>query len=194
MLSAARNKANRRKRTREGDRSTTMTVQNNNTLDPKHQDKKKQALSMRAAMEARNGVAVTLINERLEKQGYNEVAHDKPPHALIQLLKAFNNPFIYVLTVLAVISFFTDFWFPLRAGEETDLVSVYIISAMVALSSLLRFWQEHRSAKSAEALKAMVRTTATCCAASRSAPSPSCAKCRCANWWPAISCSCRPAT
>ena len=123
-----------------------MTVQNNNTLDSKHQHKKKQALSMRAAMEARNGVAVTLINvnatregltqssaaQRLEKQGYNEVAHDKPPHALIQLLKAFNNPFIYVLTVLAVISFFTDFWFPLRAGEETDLVSVYIISAMVA--------------------------------------------------------------
>src|SRR5476649_2879831 len=32
---------------------------------------------------------------------------------------------------------------------------------MVLLSSLLRFWQEHRSAKSAEALKAMVRTTAT---------------------------------
>ncbi|MFS7384782.1 magnesium-translocating P-type ATPase [Rahnella inusitata] len=152
-----------------------MTVQNNNTLDSKHQDKKKQALSMRAAMEARNGVAVTLINvnatregltqssaaQRLEKQGYNEVAHDKPPHALIQLLKAFNNPFIYVLTVLAVISFFTDFWFPLRAGEETDLVSVYIISAMVAISGLVRFWQEHRSAKSAEALKAMVRTTAS---------------------------------
>jgi len=152
-----------------------MTVKNNNTLDPKNQDKKKQALSMRAAMEANNGVAVTLINvnatrdglteasaaTRLEKEGYNEGAHDKPPHALIQLLKAFNIPFIYVLVVLAVISFFTDFWFPLRAGEETDLVSVYIISAMVAISGLVRFWQEHRSAKSAEALKAMVRTTAS---------------------------------
>lgn len=148
-----------------------MTVQNNTTQEKK----KQQTLSMRAAQEAKNGVAVTLINvnatrdglteasaaTRLEKEGYNEVAHDKPPHALIQMVKAFNNPFIYVLAVLAVISFFTDFWFPLRAGEETDLTGVYIIGTMVVLSGLVRFWQEYRSAKSAEALKAMVRTTAT---------------------------------
>ena len=90
-----------------------MTVQNKTATPLKNQDKKKQALSMRAAMEARNGVDVTLINvnatregltesaaaQRLEKQGYNEVAHDKPPHSLIQLIRAFNNPFIYVLTV-----------------------------------------------------------------------------------------------
>ncbi|WP_447866848.1 magnesium-translocating P-type ATPase [Rahnella bonaserana] len=147
-----------------------MTAQNQNIAE-----RKKQALSMRAVREANNDVDVTLINvnatreglthhsaaQRLEKQGYNEVAHDKPPHMLVQLVKAFNNPFIYVLTVLAIISFFTDFWLPLRAGEETDLTSVYIIGAMVGLSGLVRFWQEYRSAKSAEALKAMVRTTAT---------------------------------
>lgn len=152
-----------------------MTVQNNNTLERKTAERKKQALSMRAAQEAKNGIDVTLINvnasraglthgeaaKRLEKEGYNEVAHDRPPHALVQLIKAFNNPFIYVLAVLAIISFFTDYWLPLRAGEETDLVSVYIICAMVGLSGLVRFWQEYRSAKSAEALKAMVRTTAT---------------------------------
>jgi len=149
-----------------------MTVEIKNTQKKKPKDSK---LSMRAVQEAKNGVAVTLLNVgatregllnshaagRLEKEGYNEVAHDKPPHALIQLIKAFNNPFIYVLVVLGIISFFTDFWFPFRAGEETDLTSVYIISTMVALSGLVRFWQEHRSAKSAEALKAMVRTTAT---------------------------------
>src|SRR5688572_19587832 len=152
-----------------------MTVQNNNTLERKTAERKKQALSMRAAQEAKNGIDVTLINvnasrsglthgeaaKRLEKEGYNEVAHDRPPHALVQLIKAINNPFIYVLAVLAIISFFTDYWLPLRAGEETDLVSVYIICAMVGLSGLVRFWQEYRSAKSAEALKAMVRTTAT---------------------------------
>ncbi len=49
----------------------------------------------------------------------------------------------------------------MQAGEEVDLTKVIIIMTMVLLSSLLRFWQEHRSAKSAEALKAMVRTTAT---------------------------------
>ncbi|KPN91250.1 magnesium-translocating P-type ATPase [Pseudomonas nunensis] len=134
-------------------------------------------LSMRAAREAQNGLAVTLTNlnastdglteleaqGRLARNGHNEVAHDKPPHALIQLLKALNNPFIYVLLTLAGISFFTDYWLPISSGEadDADLTKVIIIMTMVSLSSLLRFWQEYRSAKSAEALKAMVRTTAT---------------------------------
>ena len=42
-------------------------------------------------------------DERLEQFGANQVAHDKAPHALIQLIKAFNNPFIFVLMVLAAI-------------------------------------------------------------------------------------------
>ncbi|EJM63347.1 magnesium-translocating P-type ATPase [Pseudomonas sp. GM50] len=134
-------------------------------------------LSMRAAREAQNGLAVTLTNlnatadglteleaeGRLARGGYNEVAHDKPPHAIVQLLKALNNPFIYVLLTLAGISFFTDYWLPISQGQgdDADLTKVIIIMTMVSLSSLLRFWQEYRSAKSAETLKAMVRTTAT---------------------------------
>lgn len=134
-------------------------------------------LSMRAAREAQNGLAVTLSNlnatadglteleaeGRLARGGHNEVAHDKPPHAIVQLLKALNNPFIYVLLTLAGISFFTDYWLPISLGEgdDADLTKVIIIMTMVSLSSLLRFWQEYRSAKSAETLKAMVRTTAT---------------------------------
>ncbi|HHK8063917.1 TPA: magnesium-translocating P-type ATPase, partial [Serratia marcescens] len=93
--------------------------------------------------------------------GANQVAHDKAPHALIQLIKAFNNPFIFVLMVLAAISFFTDYWLPRQSGEETELTGVIIILTMVTLSGLLRFWQEYRTNKAAEALKSMVRTTAT---------------------------------
>ena len=132
-------------------------------------------LSMRAAREAQNGLAVTLANlktssaglteldaeGRLLRDGSNEVAHDQPPHALVQVLKAFNNPFIYVLLTLTVISFITDFWIPLRDGEDTDLTGVIIVLVMVLASGLMRFWQEYRSGKSAEALKTMVRTTAS---------------------------------
>ncbi|MHC5205703.1 magnesium-translocating P-type ATPase [Pseudomonas chlororaphis] len=132
-------------------------------------------LSMRAAREAQNSLGVTLDNVksnanglteldaegRLQRDGFNEVAHDRPPHALVQLLQAFNNPFIYVLMTLTGISFFTDFWLPLQSGEETDLTGVIIVLVMVLVSGLMRFWQEYRSAKAAEALKAMVRTTAT---------------------------------
>jgi len=98
---------------------------------------------------------------RLLACGPNEVAHDNAPPALIQLLQAFNNPFIFVLMALALVSFITDYWMPLRRGQETDLTGVIIIMTMVTLSGLLRFWQEFRTNKAAQALKSMVRTTAT---------------------------------
>ncbi|HGM5453959.1 TPA: magnesium-translocating P-type ATPase [Serratia marcescens] len=135
----------------------------------------KDAVTYAIAQEATNNIAQTLANlkcnrngltqddadERLEQFGANQVAHDKAPHALIQLIKAFNNPFIFVLMVLAAISFFTDYWLPRQSGEETELTGVIIILTMVTLSGLLRFWQEYRTNKAAEALKSMVRTTAT---------------------------------
>ncbi|AZE48727.1 Mg(2+) transport ATPase, P-type [Pseudomonas chlororaphis] len=151
---------------------TTVKIRTASSQNPTRDDTR---LSMRAAREAQNSLGVTLDNVksnanglteldaegRLQRDGFNEVAHDRPPHALVQLLQAFNNPFIYVLMTLTAISFFTDFWLPLQAGEETDLTGVIIVLVMVLASGLMRFWQEYRSAKAAEALKAMVRTTAT---------------------------------
>ncbi|WP_407079080.1 magnesium-translocating P-type ATPase [Candidatus Williamhamiltonella defendens] len=99
--------------------------------------------------------------ERLEKSGINNVAHEKAPNALIQLIYAFNNPFIFVLIVLGAISFFTDYWLPLQRSEFADLTGVAIIFIMVILSGFLRFCQEYRTNKAAETLKSMVRTTAT---------------------------------
>ncbi|WP_395383495.1 magnesium-translocating P-type ATPase [Mesorhizobium sp. UC22_110] len=132
-------------------------------------------LSMRAVREAQNAVDTTLANfkgrldgltvaeafERLAEDGPNEVAHDKRPHAIVQFLLAFKNPFILVLMVLAAISAFTDIWLPLQAGEDADPTKVSIILLMVVTSAVMRFVQEYRSGKAAEALKAMVRTTAT---------------------------------
>ncbi|MDH0646526.1 magnesium-translocating P-type ATPase [Pseudomonas sp. GD03858] len=151
-----------------------MTVKERNTQQKAGENTR---LSMRAAREARNGLTVTFANldaselglteheaaKRLQRDGANEVAHDKPQPALLQLFKALHNPFIYVLLTLAGISFVTDYWLPLRAGdmEEADLTKVIIIMTMVSVSGLLRFWQEYRSGKAADALKAMVRTTAT---------------------------------
>ncbi len=147
-----------------------MTYINENV---RRRDKKTMPYAI--AQEAKNSVDQTLANlkcnrngltqddavERLEQYGVNQVAHEKAPHALVQLFAAFNNPFIYVLMVLAAISFFTDYWLPARRGEETDLTGVIIILVMVSLSGLLRFWQEYRTNKAAETLKSMVRTTAT---------------------------------
>ena len=92
------------------------------------------------------------IAERLERDGINEVSHEKPPHWTRQLLRAFKNPFIIVLLVLAGVQLFTD-------GD--DLTGPIIIAVMVGISVLLSFSQEYRSSKAAENLKAMVRNTAT---------------------------------
>ena len=91
------------------------------------------------------------IAERLDRDGANRVSHEKPPHWALQLLRAFNNPFIIVLLVLAFVQLFT----------EDDYTGPIIIGVMVGISVLLSFTQEFRSSQASEKLKAMVRNTAT---------------------------------
>ncbi len=99
-----------------------------------------------------SGLDASRIEARLQRDGTNEVSHEKPPHWSRQLLRAFKNPFIVVLLVLAGVQLFTD---------GGDLTGPIIIAVMVAISVLLGFTQEFRSTRAAEKLKAMVRNTAT---------------------------------
>ena len=142
-------------------------------LKPRGKDERK--LSMKAVREAQNGLDDTFENvkgarngliardaiERLAKDGPNEVAQERRPPAVVQFFGAFKNPFIAVLLILAGISAVTDIWLPLQHGEDADPTKVTIIIVMVLASALMRFIQEYRSSAAAEALKAMVRTTAT---------------------------------
>ena len=108
-----------------------------------------------------DGLLLTDIDARLHLYGANEISKEKAPSILRQLLSCLHNPFIYVLAILAIVSFFSEYWIPLKRGEDTDLTAVIIITTMIVLSSSVRFWQEHRSNKAALALQAMVKTTAT---------------------------------
>ncbi|OZB57895.1 MAG: magnesium-translocating P-type ATPase, partial [Lysobacterales bacterium 13-68-4] len=92
------------------------------------------------------------IAERLDRDGPNQVSHERPPHWSLQLLHAFKNPFIVVLLLLAGVQLATD---------REDLTGPIIIAVMVSISVLLSFTQEYRSSKAAEKLKAMVHNTAT---------------------------------
>lgn len=88
--------------------------------------------------------------ERLRRVGPNEVAHDKPPTPAQRLWQAYNNPFNLLLTLLATVSWLTD-----------DSKATVVIGSMVVLSTVIRFVQEARSSRAAEALKALVSNTAT---------------------------------
>ncbi|MCW5322476.1 magnesium-translocating P-type ATPase [Verminephrobacter aporrectodeae subsp. tuberculatae] len=82
--------------------------------------------------------------------GPNEVEHERPLPWWTHLWHCYKNPFNLLLTLLAVISYLTE-----------DMKATVVIGTMVVLSTLLRFWQEAKSNKAADALKAMVSNTAT---------------------------------
>ncbi|MNH99417.1 Magnesium-transporting ATPase, P-type 1 [compost metagenome] len=108
---------------------------------------------------SREGITDEMAKERQQKFGLNEVKHQKAPKWYVQLLKSFANPFIYILLLIATVSFIIDVGLP-EVGER-DYKTVVVVSIMILVSALLRFVQEYRSNAAAEKLKSMVKTTAT---------------------------------
>ena len=82
--------------------------------------------------------------------GPNEVEHEKPMPGWLHLWLSYKNPFNLLLTVLAVVSYYTE-----------DIKAAIVIGSMVILSTLLRFVQERRSNQAALALKDLVSNKAT---------------------------------
>jgi len=97
-----------------------------------------------------DGLSEAEVSGRRKTCGPNTVAHERITPWPRMLLNNFKNPFILVLVVLGVVSYATG-----------DLRGTLVVSVMVAVSVVMRFMQEFRSSRAAEALRAMVRTTAT---------------------------------
>ncbi|WP_194924237.1 magnesium-translocating P-type ATPase [Catenulispora pinisilvae] len=87
---------------------------------------------------------------RLERDGENEIARRPdgfPAHAFAA---AFRAPFLLVLTVLDVV-----------LALSGDVGGVLAITAMIVIAAGMRYWQERRSRRTVDALRALVLTTAT---------------------------------
>lgn len=82
--------------------------------------------------------------------GLNEAEDEKSIPWWTHLWICYRNPFNLLLTILGIIFYFTD-----------DLTKPIILSSMVIISTLLRFFQEKRSNNAATKLKAMVSNSAT---------------------------------
>lgn len=104
------------------------------------------------------GLSSDEVQQRQELYGLNEIRHEKAPGWYIQFLHAFITPFNGVLFFVAIVSLITDVW--LVSPSEREYKTVILLSSMVLLSSVIRFWQEFRSNKAAERLKRMIKTTA----------------------------------
>lgn len=85
-----------------------------------------------------------------QRYGLNELNHEQPLTWWQHLWYCYKNPFNILLTILAVVAALTE-----------DVEGTVIITVMVVLSTLLRFWQESKSNKAADALKSMVSNCAS---------------------------------
>ncbi|MDR4951815.1 magnesium-translocating P-type ATPase [Chryseobacterium sp. ES2] len=103
------------------------------------------------------GLSENTVKDRLKMYGKNEIATQKAPSWVKQFAHSFFNPFNYILACIAIISLFIDAIL-VPAGEK-DFSTSIIISLMLLFSTVLRFIQEFRSNKAAEALKKMVKTS-----------------------------------
>lgn len=103
------------------------------------------------------GLSENTVKDRLKIYGKNEIATQKAPSWIKQFAHSFFNPFNYILACIAIISLFIDAIL-VPAGEK-DFSTSIIISVMLLFSTVLRFIQEFRSNKAAEALKKMVKTS-----------------------------------
>jgi len=89
-------------------------------------------------------------DRRLELHGPNEIAAHRPVGWPLRLLHTLRNPLVILLAVLAIVSLATG-----------DVRAATVMTLMIVLGVSLRFVQEARADAAAEALRAMIRVTAT---------------------------------
>ncbi|MER2002367.1 MAG: cation-transporting P-type ATPase, partial [Carnobacterium inhibens] len=80
-----------------------------------------------------SGLSNQEAEKRLERYGLNEVAVQKPMPWYLLLLQAFKDPFIYVLTLLLVVS-----------AATKDFEASIVMAMMILFSAGLHFIQEFR--------------------------------------------------
>ncbi len=97
-----------------------------------------------------DGLTEQQADEIRERVGLNETDHEQPLSLGRQVWLAYANPFNILLSLLAVISWLTE-----------DIKATIVISTMVLVATIIRVWQEGKSGRAADKLKAMVSTTAT---------------------------------
>ena len=94
---------------------------------------------------------------RQEEFGKNEIVHEQKKSKVVLFCKAFINPFIGVLTALVIVSLIIDVL--MADPGEKDWTGPIIITVMVFLSTVLRFWQEWKAGEATDGLMKMVKNT-----------------------------------
>ena len=94
-----------------------------------------------------HGLSDEQVETARQEYGSNILSHRKEAGVVLELLQRCRNPLVIQLLVICVVS--------LLMG---DVRAATVVGAMVLLSVVLAYVQEHRSSKAVEKLKAMVQT------------------------------------
>lgn len=97
-----------------------------------------------------NGLNSKHVEELLEKNGQNVVVKRENKSALSFLIKSFNDKFIYILILLAVIDFVL-----------ADKLGAFIIIGIAIVSAMIKFVQEYSSYRFNKKLEQNIFTTTT---------------------------------
>lgn len=104
-----------------------------------------------------NGLETSQILENQKKYGVNQITSAKPKRWYHYFLESLLGPFNAILLGIALVLIYTDIILP----ASPNPANVIVICCLVFISTLLEFFQEFRSNKAAEKLKALVQTKCT---------------------------------
>lgn len=104
-----------------------------------------------------NGLTDSDILENQKTYGKNEISGNKPKRWYNYFFESLFSPFNAILLGISLVLIYTDIVLP----QTPNPANIIVIICLVLVSTLLEFFQEFRSNKAAEKLKAMVQTKGT---------------------------------
>lgn len=101
------------------------------------------------------GLSSNEVSNNIREYGLNEIKGIKAKKWYDYLLKSLLSPFSCILLGICFVLFYTDVMLP----STPNYANIIVILVLVAVSTLLEFFEEFKSNKAAEKLKSLVATT-----------------------------------
>lgn len=107
-------------------------------------------------IDIKNGLNEKQVEENVKKYGLNEIKQNKPKQWYNYFFESFLSPFNLILLGIAVVLIYTDVILP----EIKNYSNIIVILILIAVSTLLEFFEVFKSNKAAEKLKSLIETKA----------------------------------
>lgn len=105
-------------------------------------------------IDTKNGLNEKQIQENINKYGLNEIRQNKPKQWYNYFFESLLSPFNLILLGIAVVLIYTDVILP----ETKNYSNIIVILILIAVSTLLEFFEVFKSNKAAEKLKSLIET------------------------------------